>query len=258
MSDKGFGIDAVFFGDLGTVITTSIPISGVYQEALVEAGIKTSDSVCNEALLAVNRWLYSRKAAGRFLNDREQIQYRNLLLSKMEVSRKQFQEVDDLILEKLENISYKPVPGIEKLLDHLGKNNIPAVLIANWDSSMIDLLKKHGLKSKFLTVVISENFGMEKPSLSIFEESFDRVRNKVGKVRKTHSVMLGANLQTDIIPAETLKLIPVYFYPEKPWTPFSEKPDDKFKHRVVKDPDEFWQVLERLRKTKHAAESINR
>ncbi|MHA2298008.1 MAG: HAD family hydrolase [Candidatus Hodarchaeales archaeon] len=243
MKSSKFKIDAVFFGDLGTTITTTDSIPDLYHDALVRVGIKSNIQGCRKALLIVNRWLYTRKHSGRFLNEREQLKYRNLLLSNMGVPKKRYLEFDELIQDINSNISYIPVLGIKNTLDYLNGERIPAVLIANWDSSILDILRKHGLEKRFQTTVISDKFGIGKPDLSIFEYTFVKLRKIRGKIRKTHTIMLGANLLTDIYPAEILKMFSVYFYPKKPLNPFSDNPGEKFRFKIVKNHKEFVKLV---------------
>ncbi|MHA1168981.1 MAG: HAD family hydrolase [Candidatus Hodarchaeales archaeon] len=247
MALKGFKIDSVVFSDLGVVITTKKSIIDMYLDALKDVEIDITAEDCLRALQVVNRWMYSRKNAGKFLNEKDEINYRNLLYKEFKIPKKLFNDVEEAIVSHLSDIEIIPVKGVRKTINFLHELKISCGLIANWDETLIEDLKENGLKSGIDIILISAKFGCEKPAIDIFNEFFNRIRQKTKKkARKTHSIMLGSNLLTDIYPAETLEMIPVYFYDKKHSNPFSEPPGNNFKHPVVNDHKEFRELVDKI------------
>lgn len=248
MSSKGFEIDSVLFGDLGVVLSTKKSIASMYRDALRKIGLNKTDDDCHRALQVVNRWICSRKNAGNFLNEKDEINYRNLLYKELMIPKKMFKDAEESISSHLSKINIIPVQGIGKTIKFLHNSNISCGMVANWDESLIDTLKENGLKYEMDVLLVSTLFGSNKPDISIFNEYFTKIRHKTKrKARKSHSIMLGSNLQTEIYPAETLSLIPVYFYDKMHSNPFSESPGDNFKYPVVSDHEEFRELIDKMR-----------
>jgi putative hydrolase of the HAD superfamily len=66
------------------------------------------------------------------------------------------------------------------------------------------------LTDYFTSVVTSDGAGYKKPDAAIFHFALDKAN-----ARKHESVMIGDNLQTDIIGAKNFGIDHIYFNPEK-------------------------------------------
>lgn len=115
------------------------------------------------------------------------------------------------------------IPGTIEILEYL-KGRYELHIITNGFSESQDIkMNKSGLIPFFNNVFSSELIGVNKPSPHIFLESLKRA-----KADLRQSIMIGDNLQADIVGASACGLDQVYFNPEK--VPHVEKPTFEVSH----------------------------
>lgn len=109
-------------------------------------------------------------------------------------------EIYDLIFEKFDDPDNWMVdPTFYDLLQYLKENQIGLGIISNWDLRLRALLTNMNLIDHFEHVIISAEFGYEKPSFRIFEEAV----RLTGLSPKSH-FYVGDKLEFDYYPPEKL------------------------------------------------------
>lgn len=102
------------------------------------------------------------------------------------------------------------MPHTFKTLEYL-KNHYQLHIITNGFNDVQFLkLEKSKLSSFFHTVVTSDNAGYKKPMASIFQYAIEKA-----DARKEESIMIGDNLQTDILGARNFGMDCIYYNPKK-------------------------------------------
>jgi len=127
-------------------------------------------------------------------------------------------EIDDNDLSNKLSTEYlmlcptKPhlIPYTFEVLDYLKKNYQLHILTNGFNDVQKLKLEKSRLASYFSTVVTSDTAGYKKPMTSIFKYAIDQA-----EARKNESIMIGDNLQTDILGARNFGMDTVYFNPKK-------------------------------------------
>lgn len=91
-------------------------------------------------------------------------------------------------------------PQVKKTLEALKKEDRQLFLLANAQKSFIkDELRYFGIKEYFDSLYVSSDYGMKKPSLSLFQHVI--LENKLEK-KKT--LFIGADFERDLLPAKEL------------------------------------------------------
>ena len=133
------------------------------------------------------------------------IQYQNGSISAKEVKHGRFQhwseklkispaQLNGAFLESMAEIC-QPLEGVPQLLEEL-KGNTKLGVITNGFVELQEIrLERTGLKHYFDILVISEQVGMPKPHLKIFEHA----HALMGHPPKHEILMVGDNIQTDIL-----------------------------------------------------------
>lgn len=102
------------------------------------------------------------------------------------------------------------MPYTFEVLDYLKENYILHILTNGFNDVQKLKLEKSRLNTYFSTVVTSDSAGYKKPMTSIFKFAIDRA-----EARKNESIMIGDNLQTDILGARNFGMDTVFFNPKK-------------------------------------------
>ena len=89
----------------------------------------------------------------------------------------------------------KPLPGAELLLESLSNKVDMAIITNGFTEVQQARLENTGLKKYFKEVVISEQVGLAKPDVEIFEHTLDKVKHK----DKNSVLMVGDNPHSDIL-----------------------------------------------------------
>lgn len=101
-------------------------------------------------------------------------------------------------------------PGTYEVLDYL-KNKYNLYIITNgFNEVQFTKLKNSNLDTYFKKVFTSENAGAQKPNPKIFEHALKTVN-----ARKKESIMIGDDLDGDILGAKKFGIDQVYFNPER-------------------------------------------
>ncbi|TGK62420.1 HAD family hydrolase [Leptospira wolffii] len=100
-------------------------------------------------------------------------------------------------------------PGFLELLDFAKKNDFGLGIISNWDHRLKQLLSSVGVLHHFDPVLVSAEFGYEKPSPLIFEAA-----EKLSGLSADKLVYCGDKVELDIIPTRA-----------RGWTAFHKHPD---------------------------------
>lgn len=89
----------------------------------------------------------------------------------------------------------KPLPGAEVLLEALASKVNMAIITNGFTELQEARLENTGFKKFFSEVVISEQVGLAKPDVGIFEHTFDRIKHQ----DKATVLMVGDNPHSDIL-----------------------------------------------------------
>ena len=111
----------------------------------------------------------------------------------------------------------KLMPGTMEVLGYLKSNHYQMYIITNGFTQIQEIkVETSGLADFFIKMFTPENIGYIKPHRAIFEYAVKSVN-----VRKAESLMIGDDLQVDIIGARDFGMDQVYFNPHK--IPHNEK-----------------------------------
>jgi len=102
------------------------------------------------------------------------------------------------------------MPYTFEVLDYLKQNYQLHILTNGFNDVQKLKLEKSKLDTYFSTIVTSDSAGYKKPMTSIFKYAVDKA-----EARKGESIMIGDNLQTDILGARNFGMDTVYFNPKK-------------------------------------------
>ncbi|WP_375579213.1 YjjG family noncanonical pyrimidine nucleotidase [Marivirga tractuosa] len=127
-------------------------------------------------------------------------------------------EIDDIDLSNKLSTEYlmlcptKPhlMPYTFEVLDYLKDNYQLHILTNGFKDVQRIKLENSRLHPYFSTVVTSDTAGYKKPMSSIFKYAIDKA-----EARKNESIMIGDNLQTDIMGARNFGMDTIYFNPKK-------------------------------------------
>jgi len=108
------------------------------------------------------------------------------------------------------------IEGANELLDFLKKDFQMHIITNGFEDVQHTKVKSAGLLPYFQEVVTSERAGGKKPGKEIFEFSL-----KLAGSRLEDSLMIGDNIQTDILGARNIGMDQVYFNPDKLAAPFA-------------------------------------
>jgi len=110
------------------------------------------------------------------------------------------------------------LPGALEALNYLAENNYQMHIITNGFADVQDIkLSCSGIKDYFDVIVTSDKIGVNKPHARVFETSVKRAL-----ASHSESIMIGDNLQADVLGAQRFGMDQVYFNPGKNQHP--EKP----------------------------------
>ena len=88
----------------------------------------------------------------------------------------------------------KPLDGAKELIDCLSKKVKMGIITNGFTQLQTVRLEKTGFKEAFSTLVISEQVGIAKPDVGIFQHAF----NQMGNPNKNEILMVGDNPHSDI------------------------------------------------------------
>lgn len=122
---------------------------------------------------------------------------------------------DSILCEKLSTdylmmCPQKPhvFPDTFDTLDYLKDKYVLHILTNGFNDVQYIKLESSKLAPYFTTVVTSDGAGYKKPQASIFAHAIQKA-----DARKEHSIMIGDNLQTDILGARNFGMDHIYFNP---------------------------------------------
>ena len=103
------------------------------------------------------------------------------------------------------------IPGMAEALRQFKAQGYPLALVADSrPNTPINVLRQHGLRHLFDTLAISEVIGAIKPDPLIFRVALDALRIAPNDYHRV--VMVGNNLERDVVGANRLGLISVFFH----------------------------------------------
>jgi HAD superfamily hydrolase (TIGR01509 family) len=118
-----------------------------------------------------------------------------------------------------------PLPGAHEVLSQLGKDHKLGV-IANQPGLVRDELDKFGLTKYFSELVISDEVGLHKPDVRIFEYALEQTKAEPGRC-----VMVGDRVDNDVRPAQSLGMRTVWL--DNDYTAMPYVPLDDYERRYI-------------------------
>lgn len=135
---------------------------------------------------------------------------------------------DETLAKKIANdyITISPTkkelfPYAYETLDYLHKKYKLYIITNGFNEVQFTKLKNSDLDKYFLKVFTSEDAGAQKPNPIIFEHALEDVQ-----AEKDESIMIGDDLQVDVLGAKNIGLDQVYF------NPFQKEHSEKITHEI--------------------------
>jgi putative hydrolase of the HAD superfamily len=92
------------------------------------------------------------------------------------------------------------------VLSSLRQQDLPLALVANWASSLSDLVEQLGIRQEFSAIVSSQSAGVEKPDPAIFRRAVEELSLSVETDRILY---VGNEYRADVLGARSAGLTPV-------------------------------------------------
>ncbi|MEI7595193.1 MAG: YjjG family noncanonical pyrimidine nucleotidase [Bacteroidota bacterium] len=104
----------------------------------------------------------------------------------------------------------KLFPGAEEIISYLKKSYKLGIITNGFEEIQYHKLKISGLNKYFDVVITSEEAGFKKPNPRIFEYALSKINAKAEE-----SIMIGDDIEIDILGAKNAGISQIYFNPEK-------------------------------------------
>lgn len=172
-------------------------------------GFFSAEKLTDE-FFATNQYLWKEYNAGRISKYYIRNQRFGIVFSNLGMPEKYFPR--DFDKDYVYSCPQKTntIPYAFEVLDIL-KTKYPLHIITNGFNDVQALkLEQSGLKGYFEEIVTSESCGAKKPSKQIFDYTLKRI-----SASQEDCLMIGDNLQADILGAKNAAIDQVYFNPEK-------------------------------------------
>ena len=158
----------------------------------------------------VNNYLWDKFNHGRI----EKMELRNIrfkmILEKLGVNEDDIPEgIDEKYLE-IAPIKPNVMPFTHEILDYLKPNYHLHIISNGFDDVQHAKLKASKIHHYFDKIVTSDSSGYRKPQKGIFDYAMSEVNATI-----QNSLMIGDNIETDIIGAQNAVMDQVYFNPER-------------------------------------------
>ena len=138
------------------------------------------------------------------------------------------------------------IPGMAEALGHFRDQGYRLALVADSrPDTPPNVLRQHGLLALFETLAISEVVGCSKPDPEIFRVALDTLGIRESDYGYGRVVMVGNNLELDIVGANRLGLISVFFHwnDRRRSVPATDEEQPRF---TVASPSQLVALIERL------------
>ncbi|MFX0014866.1 MAG: HAD hydrolase-like protein [Promethearchaeota archaeon] len=201
----------IFFNAGGTLLQlkgTTLPI--LYSEKISEIlDKKISSEDTYQAFRKAESWVLTRKIPGGLFSDLDQRKYQNVFYGHLGItSRKEINKIERKIAEEIVFDSSRFVlenDAIQVL--QLLKTKYQLGIISNWDDSLLEILQDFKIYDFFDSITLSEDIGANKPDLDIFSAALD----DFPEVKPKETVYIGDEYQSDVLPAQKLKIFAILF-----------------------------------------------
>jgi len=157
----------------------------------------------------INRELWSLHDAGKITKDYIRKERFNMVFAAMEVP---LDFVPATIGDKyLELCPTKPhvIPFAHKVLDYLKDHYVLHIITNGFEDVQQIKIKSAQLEDYFIEVITADFCGYKKPSKEIFVYALEKAQ-----AIPEESIMIGDNLETDIIGAKNANIDQVYYNPD--------------------------------------------
>ncbi|REG85720.1 pyrimidine 5'-nucleotidase [Marinomonas pollencensis] len=141
------------------------------------------------------------------------VEYQNGAISAKQLQTRRFESWSKRLNTSSEQLNHQflesmgeicePLPGAKALMTHLSEESIKSIIITNGFTQLQKVrLERTRFDQYFPHVIISEEVGVAKPHLAIF----DHALNKIGNPDRKKVLMVGDTLESDILGGINAKL----------------------------------------------------
>jgi putative hydrolase of the HAD superfamily len=198
-------VDAVFF-DFGETLATLAPAKEeLFIQAARSIGLELELETVRSAYRIVD---FHNKYSSVKVKDRDAFyqHYNDQLAEALGVSSHLARLQPALTKQFSKEKKWKLFEEAPRVLNCLRQQNLPLALVANWDSNLLDLVERLGIRQEFSSIVSSQAAGVEKPDPAIFLRAVDELSLSV----KTHRILyVGNEYRADVMGARAAGLTPV-------------------------------------------------
>ncbi len=100
---------------------------------------------------------------------------------------------DALVSVLLQSLEFSVFDDVRPALDALRGRGLRLVVVSNWDVSLLDVLERVGLATRFDGIVTSAQVGARKPAAAIFQRALG-----LASIRADRAVHVGDSLLADV------------------------------------------------------------
>jgi len=194
----------VIFFDAGeTLVYRNPSLLEISYRFLKREGYKISKNILSDILNNCAIKMKPLVESAKIADSKKWAIYIEMVFKKLKIKNKIV--MNNLREHLKQGMSFRPFPGIKKLLSGLKRKGFKLGVISNASNSLYDILKRTGLSSFFDVIIVSEEVGCEKPDVRIFKKALNFL-----KIKPYEAVFIGDNFIADIIGAKKAGITPVW------------------------------------------------
>lgn len=166
-------VEAVSLDAFGTILELLPPAPDLIRELAVRWGFEISEEEAWQALGAEIGYYRSHHLEGHDQASLIDLRLRcaGVLLENLPEEVQEKLTAAELLPAMLGSLQFRPYPDVEDALARIRRAGLPAVVVSNWDISLIEVLEQCGLAGYIDHVVSSATVGAAKPAPAAFRRA---------------------------------------------------------------------------------------
>jgi putative hydrolase of the HAD superfamily len=187
--------EAVLLDALGTLLALEPPAPRLQKVLLSGFGVSVSDRDAERAMAAEIAYYRSHFDEGRDDATVAALRRRcaQAMWAALPIDARAGLDSDELVSVLLQSLVFSVFDDVRPALDALRGRDLRLVVVSNWDVSLVDVLERVGLATRFDGIVTSSEVGARKPAVAIFQRALG-----LASITPDRAVHVGDNLVEDV------------------------------------------------------------